>query len=151
MRGCQPGRAAAAICVAVVSALLSGCQSLAVAALGVGGSAAVNHTLTGISYRTFTAPLPEVRTASIVALNRMGIQRAGGQKSAKGETLLAKATDRDIEIELESLSRSSTHMRVVARNGGLFYDNATATEIVLQTEKALVKSRLALSLPPEPS
>ena len=28
-------------------------------------------------------------------------------------------------------------MRVAARSGGLFYDTATATEIILQTEKIL--------------
>jgi hypothetical protein len=28
-------------------------------------------------------------------------------------------------------------MRVVARNGGFFYDGATATEIIVQTEKGL--------------
>ena len=55
------------ITAAVACAVLCGCQPLAVAALGVGGSAAVNHTLTGISYRTFTVPLPQVRTASVVA------------------------------------------------------------------------------------
>jgi hypothetical protein len=113
---------------------------MAIAAFGVGGSTAVNHTLTGITYRTFTAPLPQVKTASVTALNRMGMQRAGGQKSANGETLLAKATDREIEIELESLSANTTRMRVVAKNGGLFYDSATATEIILQTEKALGKT-----------
>src|SRR5262249_22205598 len=120
--------------------MLSGCESLAVAAFGVGGSTAVNHTLTGITYRTFTAPLSQVRTASVAALNRMGMQRAGGQKSPTGETILARATEREIEIELESLSRSSTRMRVTAKNGGMFYDSATATEIILQTEKALGKT-----------
>ena len=139
MKGCQVRRPAA-IAAAIVCTMLSGCQPLAIAALGIGGSTAVNHTLTGISYRTFTAPLLEVRTASIVALHRMGMQRAGGQRTVSGETLLAKATDRDIEIELESLSRNSTRMRVVARNGGLFFDNATASEIVVQTEKALRKT-----------
>src|SRR4029079_11746690 len=97
----------------------------------------VNHTLSGITYRTFTAPLPRVKSASLAALKQMGIQREGGQKTGTGETILAKATGREIEIELESLSANATRMRVTAKNGGLFYDSATATEIVLQTEKAL--------------
>jgi hypothetical protein len=105
----------------------------------VGGSTAVNHTLGGITYRTFTVPLPRVKSASLTALNRMGMKRAGGQKSENGETILAKASGRDIEIELESLSPSTTRMRVTATNGGLLYDSATATEIILQTEKALGK------------
>src|SRR5262245_2903675 len=101
--------------------ILSSCAPLAVTAVGVGGSTAVNHTLTGITYRTFSAPLPRVKAASLKALNTMGMQRAGGEKSANGETILAKATERDIEIQLEALSSNATRMRVVARNGGLFY------------------------------
>lgn len=139
MKASRAGRGGAALCAAVACAMLCGCEAMAIAAFGIGGSTAVNHTLTGITYRTFTAPLPQVRSASVTALGRMGLQRAGSQKSASGETILAKATDREIEIELESLSPNTTRMRVTARNGGLFYDSATATEIILQTEKALGK------------
>ena len=125
------------ILLAVAAAMLNACAPLAITAAGIGGSTAVNHTLGGITYRTFTAPLPRVRSASLTALKQMGMQREGGQKTQNGETILAKATGREIEIELESLSANATRMRVIARNGGLFYDSATATEIVLQTEKAL--------------
>ncbi|MBV8031216.1 MAG: hypothetical protein JO035_06880, partial [Betaproteobacteria bacterium] len=45
--------------------------------------------------------------------------------------------NRTIEVELEPISSRATRMRVVARNNALFYDAATATEIVLETEKAL--------------
>ena len=125
------------IALAVAAATLNACAPLAITAAGIGGSTAVNHTLTGITYRTFTAPLPRVRSASLSALKQMGLKREGGEKTENGETILAKATGRDIEIELESLSANATRMRVIAKNGGLFYDSATATEIVLQTEKAL--------------
>ena len=30
---------------------------------------------------------------------------------------------------------SADRMRVIARNGGIFFDSATATEIILQTER----------------
>jgi hypothetical protein len=125
------------VTLAVTAATLNACAPLAITAAGIGGSTAVNHTLTGITYRTFTAPLPRVRTASLNALKNMGLQRDGGQKTQNGEMILAKATGREIEIELESLSPNATRMRVTAKNGGMFYDSATATEIVLQTEKAL--------------
>src|SRR5215831_7049916 len=95
MKGRWPSRGAALIGAALACGALSGCESVAIAAFGVGGSTAVNHTLTGITYRTFTAPLSQVKTASVTALNRMGMRRAGGQKSTSGETILAKATDRD--------------------------------------------------------
>jgi hypothetical protein len=118
---------------------LSGCVPLAVTAAGVGGGVAASHTLGGITYRTFTSPAANVKTASLGALNRMGLKYSGSAKGEHGaEILKARATDRDIEITLEPLSPSSTRMKVVARNGGIFYDSATATEIILQTERQLV-------------
>jgi len=127
-------------CITICAAALlgAGCEPMSIAAVGVGGSAAVSHTLNGITYRTFTAPAANVRTASLSALNRMGIKYTGSEKAEHGAELLkAKATDRSIEITLEPLSASSTRMKVVARNGSIFYDSATATEIILQTERQL--------------
>ena len=120
------------------SIALCGCAPLAVTAAGVGGGAAVSHTLNGITYRTFTAPASNVKTASLGALNKMGMKYTGSAKAEHGaEMLKASATDREIEITLEPLSSNSTRMKVVARNGGIFYDSATATEIILQTERQL--------------
>jgi uncharacterized protein DUF3568 len=137
MYACSKGHIAKIISGVAACAMLNACVPLAVTAAGVGGGTAVNHTMQGITYRTFTAPLPRVRSASLTALKQMGIERSGSQKTANGETILAKATGREIEIELESLSPNATRMRVIAKNGGLFYDSATATEIILQTEKVL--------------
>ena len=96
------------------------------------------HTLGGITYRTFTLPSATVRNASLVALQRMGIKVGGTTKGENGaEVLKATAIDRDIEITFEPLSASSTRMKVVARNGRIFFDSATATEIILQTERQL--------------
>jgi uncharacterized protein DUF3568 len=118
--------------------VLGGCQALAVTAAGVGGGAAVSHSLNGITYRTFTASASSVKTASMGALNRMGMKYTGSSKGEHGaEILKATATDREIEITLEPLSPGSTRMKVIARNGGIFYDSATATEIILQTERQL--------------
>jgi hypothetical protein len=126
------------ICVLASLASLAGCEPFSIAALGVGGGAAVSHTLGGINYKTFTAPSATVRSASLVALQRMGIKVSGSSKGANGsEVITATAVDRDIEITLEPLSAQSTRMKVVARNGRIFTDSATATEIILQTEKQL--------------
>jgi len=119
-------------------ACLAGCDPLSLTAAGVGGSAAVAHTLGGITYRTFTQPASSVRHASLAALQRMGIKVEKTEKAANGaEVLKATAIDRDIEITFEPLSASSTRMKVVARNGRIFFDSATATEIILQTERQL--------------
>src|SRR5436190_21119489 len=110
------------------AAALAACEPLSITAAGVGGSAAVSHTLGGITYRTFTASAASVKTASLGALNKMGIKVTGTEKGSHGsEVLKAKATDREIEITFESLSSNTTRMRVVARNGGIFFDSATAT------------------------
>jgi hypothetical protein len=117
---------------------LAGCDPFSLTAMGVGGGAAVSHTLGGVSYRTFTLPSATVRSASLVALNRMGIKVAGSSKNENGaEILKATAIDRDIEITFEPLSASATRMKVVARNARVFTDSATATEIILQTERQL--------------
>ncbi len=130
-------RAAAAASLVAAAGLLAGCEPLSLAALGIGGSAAVNHKVNGTPYRTFTAPLNRVKTASMGALKRMGIKPESTTKMERGELITARIGKREIEVELESLTPNTTRMKVVAREGGLFYDSATATEIIAQTEKSL--------------
>lgn len=132
-------RSSQSIAAAIACATLTACAPLMMSAVSAGGSRAVSHTLDGVSYRTFTAPLSRVKDASMTALNRMGIQSAGSEQSDHGETITAKATERDIEIKLESLTPKTTRMRVAAKNG-LMRDTATSAEIVAQIEKALGKT-----------
>ena len=128
----------AAILVAGAAGL-AGCVPLAITGAGVGASAGITHTMGGITYRTFTAPLPKVKSATMAALNRMGINGVKQSKEEGNEVILANASGREIEIQLERLSSNTTRMRTVARSG-FFYDSATATEIIIQTEKALGNS-----------
>jgi hypothetical protein len=116
---------------------LMGCQPIALSMAGAGATAAVGYSMSGISYRTFTAPLPVVKRASIAALENMGITLESSGKFDEGETLYARAAARTVEIELEALSQRATRMRVSTRDGGFFYDGATASEIVAQTQKVL--------------
>lgn len=115
---------------------LTGCEAVALTALGVGASTGVGHTLTGITYRTFSEPLPKVKNASYKALQRMQIKVASTGKISNGESITANAADREISIELEALSPATTRMRVTASQG-IFKDSATATEIIMQTERFL--------------
>ena len=118
--------------------LLAGCESVGMVAAGVGGTAFVNHALGNISYRTFSAPVRTVKTASIGALHRMGLKVVGTERNNNGsETIKAKGNDRDIEITFERISAHTTRIKVLARDGSVFFDGATAQEIVLQTEKRL--------------
>lgn len=130
-------RAAMAAAILILAVLVSACETLSLTALGIGGSAAVNHKMSSTPTRTFTMPLTKVKTASMGALKRMGIEAGEVKKIDNGELITAWVGKREIEVELESLTTRTTRMRVVARDGGLFYDAATASEIIVQTEKLL--------------
>lgn len=121
----------------VAAILLSGCAAVGLTALGVGAAVGVNHTLNGIVYKTFTEPLPKVKQAALTALKQMEIPVEKVEKTSQGEVIRAKAANRTIQVEFESLTPKTTRMRVVADSEGLIKDSATATEIILQTERAL--------------
>ncbi|MGQ0523411.1 MAG: DUF3568 family protein [Betaproteobacteria bacterium] len=123
----------AAICCALTAA---GCEPITLTAMGVGAAAGVQHTLTGIAYRTFSLPLPKVRAGVMTAFDRMGIKAGGKEAIENGERITARAADREIEVELEAITPKTTRMRTTAKSG-IFRDAATATEIILQTERAL--------------
>ncbi len=122
-------------------ALLNGCAAIGLTLFGVGAGVstgtAVAYTLDGTAYRTFTASLPQVRTATLTALNSMGIQVEAKEKTDQGELIKASGAERQIEVELEAVSAKTTRIRTVAKQGMFFKDRATATEIILQTEKVL--------------
>jgi hypothetical protein len=123
---------------AAVVLITAGCAPLAITALGVGGATAVNHTLTGIAYKTFTLPLPRVKSGALAALDRMGIKVHGSSKEDGSDVIRATGNDRNIEVQLEPISAKSTRMRVTAKqSNGILYDSATATEIIIQTDKIL--------------
>ena len=124
--------------VLVSTWLLGGCAAVALTTLGVGMATGVSHTLGGIVYKTFTAPQPAVRKATMTALNRMQIQVTHAKRSGSSEMITARAGDRDVEIELEALTPNTTRMNVTARkDSGFLRDGATATEIILQTERVV--------------
>jgi hypothetical protein len=118
---------------------LSGCAAVGMTLFGVGAGVAtgtsVSYTLDGIAYRTFTAPISEVEGATRTALNRMGIKIQATSKTEQGKAIKAITNDR--EIELEMVSAKTTRIRTVAKQGIFFKDRATATEIIVQTERVL--------------
>ncbi|MBI1996138.1 MAG: DUF3568 family protein [Deltaproteobacteria bacterium] len=127
--------------VVCLLALLNGCAAVGMTLFGVGAGVttgtAVSYTLDGIAYRTFTAPLPQVESAARTALDRMGIRVEATATTEQGKAIKAIGNDREIEVELEMVSAKTTRIRTVAKQGVFFKDRATATEIILQTEKVL--------------
>ncbi|HTL25159.1 MAG TPA: DUF3568 family protein [Burkholderiales bacterium] len=124
------------LAIPALAGVLAACDPLTLTALAVGAGAGVQHTMSGIAYKTFSSPMPKVRTAVNGALTHMDIKVGATEKIDNGVRIKARAADRDIEIELEALTSKTTRMRSTARNG-IFMDSATATEIILQTEKQL--------------
>jgi len=126
--------------LAILCCSLTGCAAIATGLVSVAAGFGVSHHLAGTSYRTFAEPLPKVRSATLVALKRMAISVDSTQKTKSGEVLKAKTPDRLIEVELEAITPNATRMRSVAKQqGGLMLDSATGLEIVVQTEKVLLR------------
>ena len=122
---------------------ISGCDPVSVTLMGVGAAASVSYKMDGTAYRTFTAPMPKVRQATLLALTRMGIKFKSIEKTDTGEVLKAATADRNIDIELEAVTPNITRVSSVARRGLMLVDRATASEIIAQTANALSKSNQA--------
>ena len=67
----------------------------------------------------------------------MGITIEATAQTDQEKTIAATGNDREIEVEFEVISSNATRIRTVAKQGIFFKDRATATEIILQTEKVL--------------
>jgi len=121
--------------------LLNGCAAIGLTLLSSGAGIltgqSVAYTMDGFAYRTFTAPISQVESATRTALDRMGIRVDATAQIDQGKALRAQSFDREIEIELEMVSAKATRVRTVAKQGVFFKDRATATEILIQTEKIL--------------
>jgi hypothetical protein len=130
--------------------LLAACEPVAIAILGAGASTAIRYNIDGVAQRTFTAPAAAVKSASLAALERMGLALDSTSKFDSGETIYARAENRDIEIELEPITKQATRIRITAKGGSFFYDNATAVELVQQTER-LLEAALAKLTPAVPA
>ncbi len=119
----------------------AGCAAVGLTLLGIGAGVSagtgVSYTLDSIAYKTFTAPEGGLRAATLKTLKRMDMEVKENQATESGRKIVAEASDRTIEIELDRLTSQTTRMRVNAKQGMFFKDRATATEIIIQTERML--------------
>lgn len=130
--------------VALVTAVLLGTQGCAAVGLtlfgvgaGLSAGTGTQYTLDSIAYRTFTAPLQDIRRATLAAFKRMAITLHNDDMMDTGRHVVGQAGDRTVDIELERLTARTTRMRVTAKQGWFFRDRATASEIIAQTERSL--------------
>ena len=141
------GRAGAVRVLAVVLVLVTtqtGCLAIGLSlfgvAAGVGTGTAVSYAMNGFAYRTVTAPLAKVERAATRTIRDMGFQLTSQEPTEEGKVLKATGNDRDVEVRLERVSDKTTRIRTVVSQGTFLRDRATATEIIVQTEQALVRT-----------
>lgn len=127
--------------LALAALTLGGCAAVGLTLLsvaaGVGGGAGVSHTLDGIAYKTFTTPLDELEHATLVMLKRMDVAVRSKETTDSGRQLVGAAGDRTVDIELARLTTKTTRMRVTVKQNWLLRDRATAIEMITQTDQAL--------------
>jgi len=128
--------------IAVAALGSQGCAAIGLTLFGVGAGVAAgtgtSYTLDGIAYRTFTAPLDDVRRAAHTTLTRMDIALKSDETAdGGGRAIVAAAGDRTVHIDLERLTARTTRMRVTVKQGWIWRDRATAGELIAQTEHAL--------------
>lgn len=126
----------------VAALALGGCVAAGVEAAAVGAGSAVDagygEIRSGAVIRTFTAPLADVHTATVAALDRMALEIHEDSETPEGRKLVARTEHHKIDIELTRLSLNATRLRVLADASGVFKkDAATGHEIVHQTAQAL--------------
>ena len=118
-----------------------GCAAVGLTLFGVGAGvstgAGVSYTLDSIAYKTFTAPVEDLHGAALKTLRRMDMTVKENKPSESGKKIVATAGDRTIEIELDRMTGRTSRMEVVAKQGWLWRDRATAMEIIIQTEQTL--------------
>ena len=137
----------------------SGCAAIGLtgAAIGAGtvsaGAGAVvregtEYTRGGAVYRTFNLPQAELRLALSDTLARMEMAVITDVMDGDDRRILARARDREIEIQLVPLTRTVTQLKLVVGRGLFGKDRATASEIVVQIERTVEERALAAAARP---
>ncbi len=118
----------------------SGCAlmgSAVVPAVVGSGAVGVNYTFTNNAYKTISSPVADVEAALNKALQKMDINETTRKAEEGKVTVTAVTANLDIYIDLAKVTPTVTHIEVAAKKGVFFKDRATATEIIVQTEKNL--------------
>lgn len=118
---------------------LSDCALLGLAAPAAvsSGAAGVDYTFTNIAYKTISYPAANVEAALNKALRKMDIKKMERKVEKDNVSITVGTRNLDIYIDLENITPTVTSIKVNAKKGLFFKDKATATEIIVQTEKNL--------------
>jgi hypothetical protein len=138
-------------CVAAAALPALGMAAMSDAA-GAGAKAGLDYTFGGTAYRTFSAPLDDVRCALLQSFSDLEIDITDEEMSDDGiAKIAAEAFKRKISVQLEPVTPALTRLKMVVRRGWFGRDRATSTELIEQTERALTEiTKLAGAAPRAP-
>jgi hypothetical protein len=126
--------------LALAALALNGC-AVALGALastvGSGAGLGIQHNIDGVVSKTYTASMPELRSAMLLTLDRMSVGVNEDKQTEEGWLITGKAQDREISLRLQELTPNTSRARVSVDNDAVFKDSATAKEILAQTTRAL--------------
>jgi Protein of unknown function (DUF3568) len=136
----------------VVSLSMTGCvaaaalPALGLAAMGdaAGGAAkaGVEHTMSGATYRTFSAPLADVHSAVLQSFRDLEVEVTKDELLEDGRMhVTAEARDRHISVKLEPVTPSLTRLMMYVRKGLVGRDASTSSELIEQTARVLTEIR----------
>ena len=91
-----------------------------------------------LTYKTFPVTLSAVREATIDVLKHMGMRvlPSGSGDGGPSVGILASGWRRELDVELEAQGVRGTRMRVLAKEGVFFEENA-ATDLIAQVTRLL--------------
>jgi hypothetical protein len=124
-------------CLAAAALPALGLSAMSDAAGGV-AKAGVEHTIGGSVYRTFGAPLDEVRDAVLRSFADLDIAVDEEEELKDGSvTMTAEALHRHISIRFEPVTPALTRLKIYIRRGWFGRDESTSNELIDQTARAL--------------
>ena len=98
----------------------------------------VKRRILALVYKTFPMTVAVVREATIEVLKHMGMQVLSNGPCTDGASvsILASGWRRELDVELEAQGVKGTRMRVLAKEGVFFEENA-ATDLIAQVTRLL--------------
>lgn len=124
------------VCVVLVA--LPGCESYSLSSGQTSSTAGIEQSFGGRSSKTFPSSVRTMRLATIQTLRRMGMPIKKERADKKGWVIESQMAGRDVDIELERISRRTTRMEVLVERGvPLLGDSASSAEIIVQTSATL--------------
>jgi len=91
-----------------------------------------------LTYKTFPTTLAAVHEATIDVLKRMGMRVLpnGSRDDGASVSILASGWRRELDVEMEAQGVKGTRVRVLAKEGVFFEENA-ATDLIIQVTRLL--------------